>query len=235
VQEAAALALGESERHEARAALESKINSASEPLAAMAAWALAEMHDSVSDAVFLRALGSRHARVRIAGARGLGDREGREYRATLERAYRDDDAGVRDAVVHALGDISDPMSAATLATALNDADRHVRIQAAHALGNLDELQAAPAALIRAAESTDVAFAEAAINALAEIHDPATIDVLIGRLTSPSRDIRLRVVEALGNIGSAKALPGLMKALNDRDPEVRRAAAEALGEIREGER
>jgi len=31
----------------------------------------------------------------------------------------------------------------------------------------------------------------------------------------------------------KAVPGLLRALNDPDPEVRRAAAEALGEIREG--
>jgi HEAT repeat protein len=233
VQESAAYALSHGDRYDARPALESRITSTNEALAAMAAYALEDMHDSVSDAVFLRALSSRHVRVRIAGARGLGHDEKKEHRATLERAYRDDDPGVRDAVVHALGDIGDPLSATTLAAALNDTDRHVRIRAASALGDLDELHTAPAALIRAAESTDIEFAEAAINALAEIHDPATVDVLIGRLTSPSRDIRLRVVEALGNIGSAKALPGLMKALGDRDPEVRRAAAEALGEIKEG--
>jgi HEAT repeat protein len=61
-----------------------------------------------------------------------------------------------------------------------------------------------------------------------------VEVLIARLTSPSRDVRLRVVEALGNIGSAKAVPGLMRALKDADPEVRRAAAEALGDIKEGQ-
>jgi HEAT repeat protein len=234
IQEAAALALGESERYAARSALESKLTSGSEPLASMAAWSLAEMRDSVPAATFLRALGSRHPRVRIAGAQGLGDHENREHRAALERAIRDDNATVREAVVHALGDMGDPASAGALAAALGDDDRRVRLRAAHALSDLDELQKAPAALIRAAESNDAEFAEAAINALAEIHDPATVDVLIGRLTSPSRDIRLRVVEALGNIGSQKAVPGLMKALKDSDAEVRRAAAEALGDIKEGE-
>jgi hypothetical protein len=231
-QEAAAYALGEAERYDAREALEAKMSSGSEPLAAMAGWALAEMHDSVPDAVFQRALGSRHARVRIAGARGLGHNESKEHRLALERAFNDNDAGVREAIVHAIGDIGDPASAPMLARALADDDRGVRIRAAEAFSDLDELQQAPAALLRAAESSDVEFAEAAINALAEIHDPATIDVLIGRLTSPSRDIRLRVVEALGSIGSTKAVPGLMRALADRDPEIRRAAAEALGEIRD---
>lgn len=233
VQEAAAYALGQTERHEAVSALEGKMGSASEPLAAMAAWALAEMHDSVSAQTFARALGSRHARVRIAGARGLGDKESQEHRTALERAFNDNDASVREAIVHALGDLEDPRSAETLAAALSDDDRRVRIRAAEALGNLDELKKAPAALIKAVESNDTELAEAAINAVAEIHDPATIDVLIAKLTSPSRDIRLRVVEALGSIGSTRAVPGLMKALGDRDPEVRRAAAEALGDIKEG--
>ena len=233
VQEAAAYAIGSDERYGARPALESKLSSSSEPIAAMSAWALSEIHDSVPASTFLRALESRHVRVRISGADGLGHDEMREHRVALERAIRDEDAGVREAVVHALGDLQSPLSAPVLATALGDRDRRVRIAAAHAFSDLDELNTAPTALVRAAESDDAELAEAAIHALAEIHDPATIDVLIGRLTSPSRDIRLKVVEALGNIGSAKAVPGLMKALNDRDPEVRRAAAEALGDIKEG--
>jgi hypothetical protein len=232
VQEAAAYAIGTDERHGARAALESKMTGGAEPIASMSAWALAEMHDSVPASTFLRALESRHVRVRIAGAHGLGHEEEREHRAALERVIRDDDAGVREAVVEALGEIQSALSAPVLAGALGDRERRVRIAAAHALGNLDELHAAPTALVRAAESDDEELAEAAINALAEIHDPATIDVLIGRLSHQSRDIRRRVVEALGNIGSAKAVPGLMRALNDRDPEVRRAAAEALGDIKE---
>ena len=45
-----------------------------------------------------------------------------------------------------------------------------------------------------------------------------------------------VIEATGRLLSprtvAAALPGLTRALNDRDPEVRRAAAEALGKTQE---
>ena len=43
-------------------------------------------------------------------------------------------------------------------------------------------------------------------------------------------VRRRVVEALGNIGSARAAPALMRAAKDANAEVRRAAVEALGEM-----
>jgi HEAT repeat protein len=234
VQEAAAFSLGHDERAGARSALEAKMTSTSEPIASMAAWALSQMHDSVPASTFMRALDSRFTRVRVAGALGLGHHDGQEHRVPLERALRgENEAVVRDAIVRALGDVGSPLSAPVLATALADPDRRVRLSAANSLGDLNELEKAPAALVRAAESDDEELAMAAINALAEIHDPETVDVLIARLSSPSRDVRLRVIEGLSNIGSQKAVPGLMRALRDPDAEVRRAAAEALGEIKEG--
>ena len=106
-------------------------------------------------------------------------------------------------------------------------------QAAPSLSDLNDLERAPEQLVRAARSPDPRLRKAAARALAEIHDPATVDVLIGLLSSDDRDTRLAIVEALGEIKSAKAQPGLLRALKDPDPEIRRAAAEALGEMREG--
>ena len=231
VQEAAAYAIGTDERYGAQSALEARLSSA-EPVAAMAAWALAEMHDSVPPPVFLRALRSSYPRVRIAALNGLGNHDGDDARESVERALRDDHAGVRGAAARALGDIGSAQSAPALAAALDDRDRDVRLAAAHAFSDLHDLEKAPPALVRAAESSDARLSATAVEALAEIADPATIDVLIGRLASPSRDVRLKVVEALGSMRSPKATPALMRALKDADPEVRRAAAEALGEIKE---
>lgn len=231
VQEAAAYAIGTDERYGAQAALEARLSSA-EPVAAMAAWALAEMHDSVATPVFLRALRSSHPRVRIAALHGLGNDEGDDAREPAERALRDDHPGVREAAARALGDIGSARSAPALAAALDDRDRTVRLSAAHAFSDLNELEKAPEALVRAAGSSDAELSAIAVEALAEIGDPETIDVLIGRLSSPSREVRVRVVEALGSMRSPKAMPALMRALKDADPEVRRAAAEALGEMKE---
>ena len=232
VQEAAAYAIGTDERYEALAALEGKL-SAAEPISAMAAWALAEMHDSVPTPVFVRALRSEHPRVRIAALHGLGDSERDDAREPVERALRDSHAGVRAYAARALGDIGSARSAPALATALADTDRDVRLAAAHAFGDLNEFEKAPDALVRAAESSDLQLSVTAVHALAEIADPATIDVLIGRITSPSREVRLQVIDALSSMRLPKAVPALMRALKDADPEVRRAAAEALGEMKEG--
>jgi len=51
---------------------------------------------------------------------------------------------------------------------------------------------------------------------------------VDRLGDDDKSIRLAAVEGLGEMKVAAALPALTRALNDRDPEVRRAAAEALG-------
>lgn len=60
---------------------------------------------------------------------------------------------------------------------------------------------------------------------------AADDVLAGALTHANRKVRRGAVEALGETGSSKAIPGLLRALKDSDADVRRAAAEALGELR----
>lgn len=232
VREAAAYAIGVGERHDARGAIESRVISRDEPIAAMAAWALSEIHDGESLPAFERALGSSFVRVRIAAARGLGEVRNSSSRASLERVLRDGDAAVREAAIDALSELGDAQSASALTPMLSDRDRDVRIAAAHAFGEMHELRKAPRELADAAASKDAKLAEAAINALAEIHDPETLDVLAAQVSNPSREIRVHAVSALGEIRSPKALPALMKALKDPDAEVRRVAAEALGEIRE---
>ena len=44
-----------------------------------------------------------------------------------------------------------------------------------------------------------------------------------------KHIRRHAAEALGEIGTPAAVKALTRALEDKDPEVRRAAVEALGE------
>lgn len=140
---------------------------------------------------------------------------------------------MRTAAAWALGSIGDARSAATLAAALDDPSIDVRASAAHAYGELHGIDRAPDALVRAVRSGDARLRRVAAHALVEIHDPATLDVLIGLFSNEDRDVRLDAVRAVGELKSAKAQPALLRALKDPDAEVRRVAAEALGEIREG--
>jgi HEAT repeat protein len=233
VREAAAYAIGEGDRGHAHAALESKLGSRDTSLAAMSAWALAEVHDSASVPALLGAIKSPVARVRMGVIQALGELKNEGTAEAIEHAAGDSHAGVRHAAVDALGEFGLERSVTVLSTALSDADARVRYAAASALGDIHDLRKAPDALIRAASSSDVRLAEQAVHSLAEIKDPATVDVMIGVLSHPNRELRLNAVQALGEMRSKKAVPGLIRALKDSDPEVRKAAAEALGELKEG--
>jgi HEAT repeat protein len=234
VREAAAYAAGTGDRKEARGSLTRLLDAGTGAEAAIAAWALGEIEDTASIPALGRASRSADVRVRAASVWALGSIGDERALADVDRALRSDaNSDVRREAAHALGEIGSVRSASTLAGALDDASVVVRYAAAEALSDLNDLERAPEQLVRAARSPDPRLRKAAARALAEIHDPATVDVLIGLLSSDDRDTRLAIVEALGEIKSAKAQPGLLRALKDPDPEIRRAAAEALGEMREG--
>ncbi len=71
-----------------------------------------------------------------------------------------------------------------------------------------------------------------INSLGKIQAHEAVDLLVELLidaeTTPT--IRLEVIQALGQIGSADAVLPLSSSLNNPDPTVRRATAQALGQV-----
>jgi HEAT repeat protein len=65
----------------------------------------------------------------------------------------------------------------------------------------------------------------------EIGDPAAVPVLLEALqASVDASFRSRVVEALGKLRAAAAVPGILRCLKDSDSWVRRASVEALSTI-----
>jgi HEAT repeat protein len=55
---------------------------------------------------------------------------------------------------------------------------------------------------------------------------------VGLLSSPDDELRKDAVEGLGKIGTPEAVRGIARMLNDRNPQVRLAAVEALGQAKE---
>jgi HEAT repeat protein len=67
--------------------------------------------------------------------------------------------------------------------------------------------------------------------LGEIEDRAAVMPLVSVMRDPDGSVRLNAVYALGEIEDPRAQEPLATALaGDRDPEVRRAAAWALGNL-----
>jgi HEAT repeat protein len=71
------------------------------------------------------------------------------------------------------------------------------------------------------------YAEA--RALATLGDPGGVGILIAAMNTGAMD-SLEAIRALGSSGNPLATPALLKQLTNRKPEVRGAAAEALGHL-----
>ena len=95
------------------------------------------------------------------------------------------------------------------------------------------------ALVRLLKDPDgdvrVAAAEALLKISPDPHGEAALGVLAEALKAPDLLVRRRSAEALAGCGvrAKSVLPGLRAALDDSEPEVRRAAAEAVRKVGEG--
>jgi len=68
-----------------------------------------------------------------------------------------------------------------------------------------------------------------VHAVGHYQDGAAVPALRAMLDDPNGEVREAVVEALSEIRTEPAIQALMTALKSKDPKVRRAAADALGE------
>ena len=122
----------------------------------------------------------------------------------------------------ALGEIGDPGAVAPLVAVLTDKDSIVRNAAVEALGKIGDARAVTP-LVTALKEADW-DSVAAIEALGKIGDPRAVAPLL----AAQRYSRFResLAEALDKIDGGAVEP-LLKALTDRDSDVRGAAANAL--------
>lgn len=118
-----------------------------------------------------------------------------------------------------------------LVSLLTDSDAWVRMASARALGELRNHSAVPGLVATLADG-DARVRELAVWALSELKDKRAVAALCNVLLSDLRaEVRRGAAEALGEIGSAEALPSLKQALNDAAVNAR--AQWAIEEI-EGE-
>lgn len=145
--------------------------------------------------------------------------------ALLQR--RPADEAARHAA-RALGGIASPAAVAALVAALRLPA--VADEAGRAL--VDAGPAAVEPLLRPLEGPDLATAARAIGLLAAIGDPRAVGPLARavRLRGGTGPLVLVAVAALGHLHHAEALAALAEATGSAEPEVRRAALEALAAL-----
>jgi HEAT repeat protein len=126
--------------------------------------------------------------------------------------------------------LTDPAVVPMLKSAMGQGDACVRQTAARLLGRSKNLTAVRA-LIDALRDPDPVTRELAALALGLSGDPAGFDPLVAALRDTAARVRATSAVSLGRLGDHKAMEKLVPVLaHDPAPEVRRAAAYALGEL-----
>jgi hypothetical protein len=188
-------------------------------------------------------LSSRHHETHAAAIAALGQ-VGPDATPFLIVALKRKNRILRLGVIGALAEIHDPRALTPLAERVQDESSEVRWQAAIALGELGDIRAVPA-LLKSIQDRDkyVRYASA-ISLLKTGYRPAAdeewswyfagmqqwdklislgkpaLPALFRLMDDPDREVRLRMVQAMGEIGDRDAGPVLVKALSDEDRKVR---------------
>ena len=156
--------------------------------------------------------------------------KGREVIAPLRAALGDPDPCVRRFVAPLLGRTQQNAAVESLVEALRDQSAVTREAAAVGLRFAEKRETIDD-LTRVLGDQEPSVRAAAAWALGEIEDPRAIPALERLLKDPETVVRINAAWALGEIEDPAAIPALTALLrDDRDPEVRRMAAWALGNI-----
>jgi len=154
----------------------------------------------------------------------------------LIRAVDDEDARVRSEAIYALGVVARPPLAADAADrlikALDHYDPIMRAAAARVIGRL-EVKGAGDALIAAINDRDPAVRYAAMRALGDIREARAIQALTEQLTFYGKgEGAWSALDGLARIADPASAALFRARLADKDPYLRRAAAEGLAHLGE---
>jgi HEAT repeat protein len=150
----------------------------------------------------------------------------------LLQAADDEHARVRIEAIYALGVIAQPPFPsefdAALVKVLDHYDPAMRAAAAEVVGRLRVTSAADA-LIRAVNDSNRAVRYASIRSLGHIREERAVKALTDQLAFYGRgEGAWAALDALARIAHASSIPVFKSRLTDKDPYLRRAAAEGLG-------
>ncbi len=118
--------------------------------------------------------------------------------------------------IEMLGDARSPLVVERLEELLDDPNPLIRKEAIISLGKIGDQRTVEPLLQRLGreESMD----EYIIEALGRLKNPRAVEPLIGFLSSPSKNLRISAIKALGEIGSRNALPYLQDLLLHTEDE-----------------
>jgi beta-lactamase regulating signal transducer with metallopeptidase domain len=161
---------------------------------------------------------------------------GRDAFGPLKEALDSSNPSVRRNAAWAIGELTNMApgeraeAVLPIVSLMNDADGWTRLAAARTLGELRDERGSDR-LIAGLLDSEAAVRETSAWALGEMKYKDAVESLCNLLVTDIQvEVRLAAAEALGEIGSNKAVASLNRALSDSEPIVRAKAKWALSEI-----
>ena len=148
--------------------------------------------------------------------------------ASLAANLRDPDDSVRVAAARVAGAVRAASLGDALVAAMNDPRQEVQLAAMRALGDIGEKRASRALRERFVHDQHGPGAEAALDGLARLADPASQPVFFEQVASKDADLRRAAFEGLARLGDVAAIRAVeARTGGERDRTVRLARAFAL--------
>lgn len=166
--------------------------------------------------------------VRQAAASSLDALEAREGLEDLLEQLKSGDRGQQVAAVYALELINSPKIFLPLLEALKSKDPDIRAAVARVLGDKSHPKTL-GPLVKALPDSEPGVQVEIIKALSGFDDrriPSCLEPLMDK----TDEVALAAIKALGKLGFAEGEAALFNALKDERATIRRAAAEALGQL-----
>lgn len=200
-----------------------------------AAHALGTIRSPESEELLVKALGTKHPKVRRAVVAALGAHKSRAAAKTLARMAKSDPSYLVCAeAARSLGKTRDPIAKDTLLAVVDTPSWSdvIGAAAADALGALRTDDVIPELLARTKYGQPTRLRRSAIWALAQLTNESRVrEALEELLLDKDPYLRIDVVRALLEIGDARSRSKLAAALDtDLDPRVRRRIREALRDL-----
>ena len=155
----------------------------------------------------------------------------------LITAIRDENARIRFDAVHALGAIAEPplppAQIKSLSAELDHYDPIVRAATARVLARLRAAEASDQLLAGLADSNAI-VRQFCLEALGVIREERAIAPILDLIAKGRGDVPSQALLALARIAPASSRDEFRRRLSDRDPAMRRAAAEGLGRLNDRE-
>jgi HEAT repeats len=140
------------------------------------------------------------------------------------------DVDTRWMAIRGIGFLKYKKAAPFLVDSLHSDHHYVRANAARALGDMKINSAAPALITLLKDEQDGGVIEQASLALGEIGAKNAVPVLKLKVSHPSSETRMWVLQAIGVLGSRDDVPFLAGYLNEQNTYIGMAAAQAIERI-----